>query len=61
MIRHFCDLCYRPIKGPSSHLSLSRDGAVGSSVLLSVYSKEICKDCYRAINDAVKSIRKEEK
>lgn len=49
MIRHFCDLCYRPIKGPSSHLSLSRDGAVGSSVLLSVYSKEICKDCYQAI------------
>lgn len=29
--------------------------------MLSVYSKEICVDCYRAIEDTVKSIRKEEK
>ncbi len=61
MIRHFCDLCYRPIKGLPAHLSLTRNGAPSSDVLLSVYSKEICKDCYRAIKDAVKSITEEEK
>lgn len=61
MIRHFCDLCYRPIKGLPAHLSLTRNGATDSDLLLSVYSKEICEDCYRAIKDAVKSITKEEK
>lgn len=61
MIKHFCDLCYRPIKGLPAHLSLTRNGAPGSDVLTSVYDKEICEDCYRAIKDAVKSITKEEK
>jgi hypothetical protein len=61
MIKHFCDLCYRPIKGLPAHLSLTRNGSPGSGVLLSVYSKEICKDCYRAIEDTVKSITKEKK
>lgn len=61
MIKYFCDLCYRPIKGLPAHLSLTRNGAPSSDLLLSVYSKEICKDCYRAIEDTVKSIRKEEK
>lgn len=61
MIRHFCDLCYRPINGLPAHLSLTRNGAPSSNLMLNVYSKEICKDCYRAIEDTVKSIRKEEK
>lgn len=61
MIRHFCDLCHREIKGEPVHFSLARKGAPGSGVLLTTYDKEICKDCYRAIEDTVKSIRKEEK
>ena len=59
MIKHFCDLCHREIKGEPVHFSLARKGAPGSGVLLTTYDKEICKDCGQAIKGTIKSIRKE--
>jgi hypothetical protein len=61
MIRHFCDLCYRQIKGQAAHYALVRPGGLGIFDSINQYDKEICEDCYRAIKDTVESIRKEEK
>lgn len=61
MIRHFCDLCYREIKGRPAYYALVRPGGLGICDSLNPYDKEICEDCYRAIKDAVKSITKEDK
>lgn len=61
MIKYFCDLCYREIKGLPAHFSLTLKGMPSSDLLLSSYDKEICEDCYRAIKDTVKSITKENK
>lgn len=61
MIRHFCDLCYREIKGRPAYYALVRPGGLGICDSLNPYSKEICEDCYRVIKDDVKSITKEDK
>ncbi len=61
MIKYFCDLCYREIKGRRAHYALTRSGALGVCDSLSSYDKEICEDCYVAIRNTVESIRKEEK
>lgn len=57
MVKHFCDLCHREIKGRRWHYALARLCLCES---LSSYDKEICEDCYQTIKDTVESITKEE-